>query len=512
MKKILSLVLTLTLAVAFFGFSAQAVNAEVPASDCTTDKVVVIHYKRWNDDYEGKDFWAWGGGTAGSGNPQIVGQDDFGAVAYFCVDEDADHEAGLIPRQNDWSYKDGADTDGNGEGGDDKHIQLREESDDDELTTEAFVGFDENGVKHVYVLQGASEVFYNDPAMPMFQKDGFGTVVVVYYDPVESYDGWNMWTWGTGTDGTQAPNLFQWELGVDQGVAGKYRVAVFNIAADADDTIGFIVRTDAWEKQWDEDLFLDVTAVKGSGTQFTFYMGGAPDFYDNYTDFDAQVNLFEILELGALDQHSIELEFNKDVITKDELGALIVDKTLFEVTDKDGNVIAIDKISFDTVADANTAFTIITEDALMGMASPFNVKYMPNETDMYELGFAVDSTPPVIDIAGFTEVSIELGDTYQLPIYSSSDFNGEESVKVTDLKIKEGFGTVDTRNAGIYEIVIVATDNFGNFREATITVTVTDPCDETAHLNASNNTTNLIALLVAAPLAVGAFVTLRKQY
>ncbi len=509
MKKILSLVLTLTLSVVFFGIGNQAVSAEVPASDCATDKVVVVHYKRWNDDYEGLSMHVWDHGTLGSGG-EIVGQDDFGAVAYLCIDDDASHKIGLIPHNDDWSYKDGSDTNDDGNGGDDKFVQLREEDDEDELTTEAFVGFDESGVKHVYVLQGSSEVYYQDTDMPYFQKDGFGTLVVVYYDPIEAYDGWNIWNFEANAtfdyvkDYAPIPNEFQWGLGVDQGAVDKYRVAVINVPSDAQDNVGFIVRTDSWEKQWADDLFIDVTAIKGSGTQFTFYMGGAPDFYSNYTDFDAQVNLFEIVELGALDQNSIELEFNKDVITKDELGALIVDKTLFEVTDKDGNVIAIDRVSFDTVADANTMFTIITTDPLVGMASPFNVQYTPNETEMYELDFDIDNTPPEIDIAGFTEVSIELGDTYQIPIYTASDDNGAQLV------IKEGFGTVDTRNAGIYEIVIVATDKFGNFTEATITVTVTDPCDETAHLNASNNTTNLIALLVAAPLAVGAFITLRK--
>ena len=510
MKKILSLVLTLTLAFVFFGFGNQTVDAEVPAPECTTAKVVVIHYKRWDDDYTAMDFWAWGTGTAGSGNPQIVGEDDFGAVAYLCVDEDASHEAGLIPRKNDWSYKDGADTNGDGSGGDDKFIQLREESDDDEGTTEAFVGFDENGMKHVYVLQGSSEVFYNDPTMPMFQKDGFGTLVVVYYDPVESYAGWNMWTWGTGTDGTQAPNYFQWDLGEDQGVANKFKVAVFNIATDADDTIGFIVRTDSWEKQWGDDLFIDVTAIKGSGTQFTFYIGGAADLYDNFADFEAQVNLFEIVEVDALDQHSIELEFNKDIITANEAGELLIDTDDFMVVDKDGNEIALERVSYDSQSASNAAFTLITTDPLMGNASPFTVKFVNAEMVEFTKELAIDSTPPVIDIAGFTEVSIELGDTYQLPIFSASDFNGEESVKVAAY-IKEGHGTVDTTNAGVYEIVIVAEDSFGNVRERTITVTVTDPCDETAHLQANNNT-NLIALLVGAPVALGAIVTLRRYY
>ena len=51
MKKILSLVLTLTLVFAFIALGQAQVSAEVPANDCETDKTVIIHYKRWDDDY-----------------------------------------------------------------------------------------------------------------------------------------------------------------------------------------------------------------------------------------------------------------------------------------------------------------------------------------------------------------------------------------------------------------------------------------------------------------------------
>ena len=81
-----------------------------------------------------------------------------------------------------------------------------------------------------------------------------------------------------------------------------------------------------------------------------------------------------------------------------------------------------------------------------------------------------------------------------------------------NVKVKTGQGTVDTRFAGIYEVVIVATDKFGNETEEMITVTVTDPCDDQAHLEASNFNTELIALLVGIPLAFGAIITLRRGY
>ena len=512
MKRILSLVITLTLVFAMFALAAPSVAAEVTANDCTTNRTVVLHYHRWDDDYTNMDFWTWGTGTDGSGNPQIAGTDDFGAVAYFCIADDSDAEAGLIPRLNDWSYKDGIDADDNGDT-DNKSIPLKDADGD-------FVGFDGNGIKHVYVLQGSAVVYENDPLMPTFQKDGFGTLVVIYYDPIESYEGWNIWNWGTGTDGTSAGDAFggsgvpfQFNLGIDQEVNGEqFKVAVFNIAPDADDNMGFIVRTDAWEKQFGEDLNIDVTAIKGSGTQFTFYIGGAGTFYDTFAAFEAQVNLFEMISVTALDRNSVEVVFNKDVVTKvDDVD--VFDATGFMVMDVEGNYLTISQVSYDSATDANDMFTLILEEELDGDMSPYTV-YFPNPDGIHYVAgmFEVDNTPPVITIIGSKNVELELGDTYSLPTYSASDMVGEEAVAIYNVKVKDGHGTVDTRFAGIYEVVIVAEDAFGNAIEETITVTVTDPCDPTAHLNSSNFNTELAVLLIGIPLALGAVITLRREY
>ena len=501
MKRILSLILTLTLVFAFFAIGQAQVSADDPVNDCTTDKTVVIHYKRWDDDYTDMDFWTWGAGTNGSGNPQIVGYDDFGAVAYLCVDTDADGEAGLIPRMNDWSYKDGTNE------GENKAIPLREDVTDN---TSAFVGFDLNGEKHVYVLQGAQDVYVVDETQPYFQKEGFGTLVIIYYEASESYNDWNIWTWDNGTDGSADGVPFQYDLGIDQGPEpGKFKVAVINVAADAADTAGFIVRTEAWEKQWAENILIDTSAIKGSGTQFTFYIGGSDQLYDNFADFEAVVNFFEIEETTALDPNSIEVVFNKDIVTiEDEV--VVFDPTLFLVKDIFGNVVEIETISYNSTTDVNNTFTIITETTLVGDNSPYRVIY--RDTDAFlSSTFDVDNVAPVITIIGSTDVVIELGDTYSLPSFNAVDVVGEESIEIYNVKIEDGHGTVDTRNAGIYEIVITAHDRFGNVAEEIITVTVTDPCDDQAHLSASNTPTNLIALLVGIPLAFGAFITLRRS-
>ncbi len=510
MKRILSLLITLTLVAAMFVLAAPSVAAEVPANDCGTNRTVVVHYHRWDNDYTDMDFWTWGTGTGGSGNPQIVGEDDFGAVAYFCIADDADETAGLIPRLNDWSYKDGIDADNNGDT-DNKSIPLKDAEGN-------FIGFDANGIKHVYVLQGSAEVYTAEDGMPFFQEDGFGTLVVIYYDPVEAYNGWNIWNWGTGTDGTSAGDAFggsgvpfQWNLGIDQDVnGGMFKVAVFNIAADADDEMGFIVRTDAWEKQWADDLHIDITGIKGSGTQFTFYIGGADKFYDTFSAFEGVVNLFEITSATPLDRNSIEVVFNKDVITKvDDVD--VFKASSFKVYDNLMHAVDVAQVSYNSTTEGNDTFTVILANPMSGDMGPYTVVYEIPNYYLYK-AFDVDNEAPVITIIGSQNVTLELGDTYSLPTYSASDMVGDEAVAVYNVKVKEGHGTVDTRFAGIYEVVIVAEDLFGNTVEETITVTVTDPCDPTAHLNASNFNTELAALLIGIPLAFGAMVTLRREY
>ena len=102
-----------------------------------------------------------------------------------------------------------------------------------------------------------------------------------------------------------------------------------------------------------------------------------------------------------------------------------------------------------------------------------------------------------------------------MPTYSASDkvtAADTESTVLHNVKVKLGHGTVDTRFAGIYEVVIVAVDKFGNTTEETITVTVIDPCDDTAHLDANNFNVQLIALFIGIPLAIGAIITLRRGY
>ena len=520
MKRILSLVLTLTLVVTLVGLSSQAVQAVdpvYPETNCTTSRTLYVHYHRWDETYTDTTIWAWGYGTNGSGAGNgVYAEDGFGAVYEICVDDDAGDEVGLINKYSaawgdGFTDRDAVDTDMNGsKDGNHKNIMIKDEN--------GFAGFDENGVKHVYVFEGSNQVNYADDANSLPYSPDVATIAVIYYDAAESYDGWNIWTWGTGTLGSAAPAPgtesgipLASALGVDGGEVENFRVAFIQVdPADMDAGIGFIMRTDAWEKKFDGDISISTEGLVAGSFAAHFYIAGDAMLYDNFMDFEAAVNFFEIDSAMALDPNSVEVVFNKDVVTMEDDVDVFNENNLM-LKDKNGNEIVITQVSYNSTTDVNDTFTLITETALTGEGSPYKVYYMPGGSEFYTEQFNVDAVAPVITIIGSTNVTKELGDSYSLPTFSASDMVGEESVEIYNVKIKEGHGTVDTRNVGVYEIVITATDRFGNVAEEMITVTVTDPCEVETTTDAAGFIPNFVALLVGLPLAFGAVVALRKH-
>jgi hypothetical protein len=505
MKRILSLLLTLTLVATFFALGQAEVEAEA-VSTCTTNQTVFVHYNNWSGTYTDTTIWSWGAGTNGTADGHdLFGEDDFGAIYQICVDDDASDELGLILKYgagwsgDDFTDRDGLDLDADGNK-DNKSILVKE--------NDAFVGFTD-GVKHVYVFEGMADVLYDAPF-----SDDMATIAVIYYDVTQSYDGWGIHTWGTGTDGSApdwgTPVPIVGSLGVDGGESADYRILFLEVnPTDASDTIGFIL-TNGADKKFDGDMSIDVSALEAGDFMTTFYIAGESMLRTTFADMEAAVNLFEIDSATALDPNSVEVVFNKEVITKED-DVITFDPANFTLEDKDGNAVVISQVSFNSTADVNDTFTLITETALMGSASPYMVTYTNADMEEFTAEVVVESDAPVITILGPTETTLELGDTYSLPNYFATDTVGEETVDIYNVRVKDGAGTVDTRNAGIYEVVITASDKFGNVAEATITVTVTDPCDEDAHLSANSNV-GLISLLVGLPIAFGAIITMGRKY
>ncbi|MFK5883661.1 MAG: pullulanase-associated domain-containing protein [Candidatus Izemoplasma sp.] len=513
MKRIMQVVLTLTLALTVFAVANEQVAA---ATTCPTGNELIIHYQRWDANYTDTYLHVWGTGTDGtSDGVALTGEDEFGGYYSLCIGDDAE-TMGLINKYtaawgDGMTDRDGVDTDENGTlDGNHKELVLGDGTD--------LEGFDVDGMRHVYIYEGSNGIISETDPNSLPMSPLVATIAVIYFDAAQSFDAWNIWTWGTGTLGTQLTSEFYSgsgvpfvsSLGVDGGIVEDFRVAFINVdPADMDAEIGFIVRTDAWEKK-DGDLFISTDGLVAGDVKTVFYIAGSGMFYDNFADFEAEAHKFELSVAKALNPLAVNVEFNKDVIIEVD-DEIVFDASFFRVFNKNHEEIVISTVNYDSTLIATKQFTVVFEENLDADMGPYVIKYNDGMGlyDAWVIDF--DTTAPEIRIVGSTEVTLELGDTYALPSFSAYDVVGDESIPVYNVHIVDGKGTVDTRNAGVYEIVIEAVDAFGNVAQETITVTVIDICAVDTTATDSANPVSLIALLAGLPLVAGAFITFKRN-
>jgi len=95
---------------------------------------MIIHYHRYDGNYEGWDLWLWGPGLNGSAY-EFDAEDDYGKVAHCSIEEDLD-EVGFLVRLGNWAAKDVAQ---------DRYVNTAEE------------------VTEIWLLQGVKEIFFEEP-------------------------------------------------------------------------------------------------------------------------------------------------------------------------------------------------------------------------------------------------------------------------------------------------------------------------------------------------------------
>lgn len=368
---------------------------------------------------------------------------------------------------------------------------------------------------YTYMI-GASHVFEEGDEKSQFDKAGFGTLHFVYYDPLEEYDEWNMWIWDTGSDGTEIGDdlwggsgvPFQWDYNLYyEGATGSFRSAVFNIAADAEDSVGAIVRTDGWSKQCEDDLEIDVTDIKGSGFKTVYYIAATCEVLTDYQAFMEAAFLFEIGDASALSPRAIELVFNRLVSIKDENDELIPEiNTNFIIKDDSGTVIPYESVSFDTVASETDEFAIILSEAnaLDALNKTYTIEYEAIDLTTSTTSISMDTSPPVFIIVK-DEFDIDFGDEdFKLPAFEVEDVNAKgETVTLTN-RVHITSGILDTGKTGKYEIVLSVTDDWGHTTEKIITVNVGE----------SSNTGSIILFAGiggAVVVAVGATIFILKR-
>lgn len=523
MKKILTMALAFVMVFTVFASVNSVVRADEHDNgeeEAPTDRKVVVHYHRWDGDYDdfNLNLWTWDTGTDGS-EPAIMpsGYSDFGMTFDIYVDEDAAPEIGLIIRFD------------MGWGGDDRDGLYAEPGDGDVankfITVKddgEFVGFDEDGVKHVFVYEGMADVIYQDELFGPLLEDT-GTLAVVFYDPdeyvdVEEYD---IWTWGAGEGGFEANDEdggvpLDTVLGVHGQLAenAMFRVAHIPIGEDADDEIGIIFRTaGVWGEFQTENLSADVSELKGSGFDVVFF--GMENKFDNFAAFEAFALPASIDHAAALDPGSLLVEFNKGIPVRAD-GEEIFDLDWFTLLDNEDNEVTIDSASFTQGLTSVEEFMLLFDEAnkLNVDAAPYTLIFQSDPEDeatRTEIEVAIPDEAPTIRIIGATDIEIELGDAYSLPSFTATEIIDDEPRPLYDVRVKEGHGYLSTRDAGIYEIVIEAEDTFGNRTEETITVTVIDICDPEAHLATNLPVTQMIygTISVLSLLGAAAFIVTR---
>jgi len=106
-------------------------------TELTQDKTLVVHYLRYDGEYEPWNLWLWPEGAEGAVY-EFTEEDEFGVVARATVPGTADvGTVGIIVRTNDWA----------------KDVP------EDRFVTE----FDADGVAEIWLIQGESEIYYQEP-------------------------------------------------------------------------------------------------------------------------------------------------------------------------------------------------------------------------------------------------------------------------------------------------------------------------------------------------------------
>ena len=253
MKKFLNLVLVFVMSLALVGMGINAVQAAA-----TEDVTITLHIHQYDGDYTNSGTGIWDGVTWNNWGDLVTSEDDFGGVivkTYTADEINAVGDSMEFKPTKDVNVDDSVNylAPGNGQ----VFLDVTPLKNGDVTSLE------------IFFVEGASDFV---PA-----AEGFGQIFFVYADPTVAanatvYDVWNMWTWNNGTLGSADGVDFSLDLLEN---TGNYDVAmklgVFNVAVDADQDSGFIVRTEDWAKQCGSDIMIDNTSVRGSGAMVYYY-------------------------------------------------------------------------------------------------------------------------------------------------------------------------------------------------------------------------------------------------
>ena len=274
-------------------------------------KTIIIHYNREDGNYDNWDVWAWPKDAEGTNYPFSY-SDDFGKVCVIQQSGDFS-ELGFIVRKDDWSEKDYSE---------DQFITLTGD------VTEVWVNSGVEGYKteapegaapfDLSQLAGAGDSGSGEADTPSAPAEGQLQVKIHYHRFDGKYDGWNLWLWPEGGDGTG--NAFTGED--DYG-----KVATYNIDASAG-KLGFIVRLNEWEaKDVDSDRFIDLSKAKDGVVEVWLIQADA-NIYTDVNDADLSPKVLSA-SLTTAKRIAVKTTVPVDTEATESL-------SIFKVVDQDG--------------------------------------------------------------------------------------------------------------------------------------------------------------------------------
>ncbi|MDR0324775.1 MAG: type I pullulanase [Oscillospiraceae bacterium] len=136
---------------------------------------------------------------------------------------------------------------------------------------------------------------------PAARQAGDVEIIIHYQRADGDYEKWNIWSWAAGKDGAAYPFNGTDDFGM---------VAAFTIP-NAETSVGFIVRTDSWEKDVPADRYIDLTL----GNEIWVYTG-EPEFFYNPPEGYGDMVEYDELELiihrhrydGAYEREDAQIE------------------------------------------------------------------------------------------------------------------------------------------------------------------------------------------------------------
>ncbi len=328
------------------------IHQDVKAEDACQAKVI-LHYHRFNEDYDNYELYTW---NFDSSDEELIllptHTDAFGAVFEINICNDAQNEIGIVLKEVGTWNKDGIDANKDGEI-DNKTIDVSD------LKGTA-------NTKHVYILQGANEVFYQDNSKANYLgKPNHGHVVIIYYNPNDSEANESISTWGRNDDINAEQVAFNYHLGLDGGTnPNLFNVGIINVGYDAFDQIGFNIEkmNDSWimkDTSWTEnmtenmtdenghtylltgDRMINVSDIKGAGFKFIYVMNGEKTLFEDFNFFKSEAFKLEFTKALFNSKNTLIVELNDGLSYSDTS----INSDNIEVTDQEGNAIPIHNVS-----------------------------------------------------------------------------------------------------------------------------------------------------------------------